>query len=275
MEDKELHQLHQALLLITDEVDRLCRRNHIRYSLIGGSMLGAVRHKGFIPWDDDMDIGMLRSEYERFLEVCRTQLGESFDLQTNATDEHYVYGFAKILLKDTYLVQYGHEKTKHRKGIFVDIFPFDPIPDDSRQRTRQKRKNYLLIKMLDRKFTRKSVRGLSFKKQAVFKTLDFMNLFVSQRTLVRKLNDNMQKYQSGAYVSNMSGYYGYDKETVPKKFMEEQIEVPFEDRRYWISKEYDSFLTLYYGDYMVLPPVEQRRTHGFQQLDFGSYGEKK
>ena len=73
----------------------------------------------------------------------------------------------------------------------------------------------------------------------------------------------------------MSGYYGYDKETVPKKFMEEQIEVPFEDRRYWISKEYDSFLTLYYGDYMVLSPVAQRRTHGFQQLDFGSYGEKK
>lgn len=276
MNDTELKKLHKALLIIADEIDRICRENNIKYSLIGGSMLGAIRHKGFIPWDDDMDIGMLRQDYNKFLEVCKTQLNSAFDLQTNTNDPNYVYGFAKILLRDTYLLQFGHEKTKNRKGIFVDIFPFDNIPDESAARKKHRKKNYLYIKMLDRKFTHKSLKGMPFKKKAAFRMIDVMNIFSKQQNLIRKMNLNMLKYDQAPteYVSNMSGYYGYDRETIPTRLFDETITVPFEDRNYFIMKEYDTFLTLYYKDYMKPPPVEQRRTHDFQRLDFGTYDDK-
>ena len=276
MDDLQLKKLQRAILLITDEVDRICTKNHIKYSLIGGSMLGAIRHKGFIPWDDDMDIGMLRQDYERFLEICKTELKEEFDLQTNENDPFYVYGFAKILLKDTYLVQFGHEKTKSRKGVFVDIFPFDNVPEDFNKRKKQGKRNYLYIKMLERKFTARSLKGLPFKKKLAFKTLDVMNVFCSQQKLVQKLNSNMIIYNQSStdYICNLSGYYGYERETIPARYFEKLIQVPFEDRTYYIMADYDTYLTHIYKDYMKLPPIEQRRTHGFQRLDFGPYSDK-
>lgn len=273
MDDIQLKKLQKAILLITDEIDRICRKYNIKYSLVGGSMLGAIRHKGFIPWDDDMDIGMLRQDYDKFLEICKTELNEEFDLQTNTNDQNYVYGFAKILLKDTYLVQFGHEKTKSRKGIYVDIFPLDNVPEDMSKRKKQRKKNYLYIKMLDRKFTAKSLKGMPFKKKLAFMILDVMNIFCSQQKLIQKLNSNMILYNESSTenVCNMAGYYGYDRETIPLRYFKKLIQVPFEDRTYYIMADYDAYLTDIYKDYMKLPPVEQRRTHGFQSLDFGPY----
>lgn len=115
MNEKDLKKLHELLVMLSEEVKRICNDNGIKYSLTGGSMIGAVRHKGFIPWDDDMDIAMLREDYDKFLKACETQLGPAFEIQTMDNDPNYFIGFAKIILKDTYLVQYCHEKTKQKK----------------------------------------------------------------------------------------------------------------------------------------------------------------
>lgn len=272
MKTNELVALHKALLILADEVDRICAECDIKYSLIGGSMLGAIRHKGFIPWDDDLDIGMLRTDYDKFLQACSTKLGDRFVLQTNENDPNYVYGFSKILLKNTSLIQFGHEKTKHKKGIYVDIFPYDNIPDNNALRSLQRNKNYILIKLLDRKF-KEAVYTNSKIKKIIIAVLEIVASLFSTKKLIIMLNNNMGKYSDmeTKCISAMSGFYGYDGETIPLSLFENVIKVPFEDREYCIVKEYDDFLTRYYGDYMKLPPVEKRRTHGFHELDFGPY----
>lgn len=273
MEENKLNTLHAVLLLIMDEIDRICRKNNIKYSLIGGSMLGAIRHGGFIPWDDDLDVGMLRDEYEKFIKACKKDLDDRFFLQTNESDPYYVYGFAKIVLKGTYLVQFGHENTKHQKGIYVDVFPFDYIPEDEKARRRQRNTNFVLVRLLRRKFGDKDKTTWGWKKRIAFFVGDIVNVFVSKKFLIDKLNANMVLYSKSPtkYVSNMSGYYGYNGETVLTSYFNTLILVQFENRRYPIVSEYDSFLKKYYGDYMKLPPVEKRRTHGFRELDFGKY----
>lgn len=276
MNDKELNKLHELLVMLSEEVKRICEKNDIKYSLTGGSMLGAIRHKGFIPWDDDMDIAMLREDYDRFLKVCESQLGVAFEIQTIDNDENYFYGFAKIILKDTYLVQYCHEKTKHRKGIYVDIFPLDNVPDNTRDRKKQKIKTYFLIKMLARKGKAGIEDKSSLLKYVAFHLIDVINIFVPMSYLKAKLVENMTKYNKDKteFVCNMNGYYGYEKETTYRRYFENTILVPFENTEFPIVKEYDAFLKAVYGDYMKLPPVEKRHTHGFKFLDFGPYKEE-
>lgn len=273
MDGEELSKLHRVLMIILREIDRICVKYGINYSLIGGSMLGAVRHKGFIPWDDDLDIGMLRSEYERFAAACAEDLDERFELQTNENDPNYVYGFAKILLKETFLVQYGHEKTKHKKGIYVDVFAYDNVPESPALQKKHNRKNYVLSRMLRRKFGSRDTRNWGLKQKVAFALIDFANLFVSKKRLVRMLNANIVKYDGkpSDYVCNLSGFYSYEKETTPSAYFTEFIRLPFEDGEFPVVSRYDEFLTHVYGDYMQLPPEEKRRTHGFRALDFGPY----
>lgn len=273
MNEKDLKKLHELLVMLSEEVKRICNDNGIKYSLTGGSMIGAVRHKGFIPWDDDMDIAMLREDYDKFLKACETQLGPAFEIQTMDNDPNYFIGFAKIILKDTYLVQYCHEKTKQKKGIYVDIFPLDNVPADVKERKKQKQKTYLLIKMLARKGKAGIEDKSSLLKFVFFHLIDFVNVFFSMKYLKSKLYENMTKFncQKTELVCNMSGYYGYDKETTYRKYFENTMVVPFENTEFSIIKEYDKYLRNVYGDYMKLPPKEKRRTHGFQRLDFGPY----
>ena len=126
----EVRDLVQARLLeMLDDVNALCREQGIPWMMGGGSALGAVRHRGFIPWDDDMDVAMLRPEYERFLSACQTDLGPRFQCQTCRTDPDYPYGFGKILLKNSRFVMAGHEGERWQKGVFVDVFPIDGLSD--------------------------------------------------------------------------------------------------------------------------------------------------
>lgn len=268
-----LPMLHEALLYLTDEVDRICRKNDITYSLTGGSMLGAVRHKGFIPWDDDMDIAMLRPEYERFLAVCKSDLRDDFEIQTIETDPEYFYGYGKILLKGTSLVQQGHERTKCKKAIFVDIFPLDTVPANPALRKKQGAKNYVLNKLLERKAGCSLHQGQSIGKRAAYCALEIVSRMVPFEFMRKRLIENMTscKDSDSLYVCNFGGYYGYEKETTLKKYFEQIEYTAFEDRQYPVSRFYDEYLTSIYGDYMKLPPVEKRRAHNFQYLDFGSF----
>lgn len=248
------------------------QKNQIDYSLLAGSMLGAVRHGGFIPWDDDLDIGMTRANYELFLKACERDLNsEKFDLQTFSTDENYPYPFAKILLKGTYLVEYGHENTKYRKGLFVDIFPFDAVPDG---RCSQKLQA-LLVTTLKKQLILKEIRPNSTNtlKNCVYAVVSIVNKIVSKKTIYHLLYKTQTRYGANRTkkLSNMIGYYGYEKETLPTEIFDSYTYIKFENRNYQTVTSYEEVLRIYYGDYMKLPPVEKRRTHGFQTLDFGPY----
>lgn len=128
--ENELRQLHQHLYKITAEFDRICRKYQLRYFIIGGTAIGAYFWKGIIPWDDDIDIGMPRKDYERFLNIAPQELGNDFFLQWIKTDPHTPFWFAKVRENNT-LFREGHFKNVDiHHGIYVDVFPFDNIPNN-------------------------------------------------------------------------------------------------------------------------------------------------
>ena len=119
-------QLLELELLI--ELDRVCRAHDIKYCIICGTLLGAVRHKGFIPWDDDADIGMLREEYEKFKQVANELDQEICFFQDHSTDPEYRWGYGKLRKTGTRFIRAGQEHLKCQTGVFIDIFPMDDIP---------------------------------------------------------------------------------------------------------------------------------------------------
>ena len=127
---EELKRLQGVCLELVKEIDRVCRKNGIEYTLDGGTLLGAVREHGFLAWDDDADIAMTRENYNRFFEACRTDLDtERFFLQDYRTDPEYPWGYSKLRMNGTRLVQTGQEHLKFHDGIFIDLFIYDPVPD--------------------------------------------------------------------------------------------------------------------------------------------------
>jgi lipopolysaccharide cholinephosphotransferase len=128
-EGSVLWQMQERMLVILVEIDKICRKHDIPYWLSGGSMLGAVRHQGFIPWDDDLDIEMLRPDFERLMRILPHELPDNLALQWHTTDENYFYQFAKVRDKNSELYERnGYDKLLKEHGIWVDIFPLEAVP---------------------------------------------------------------------------------------------------------------------------------------------------
>ena len=269
---EEIEHLHTVLLILMDEIDRVCRMNKIEYTITGGSMLGAVRHNGFIPWDDDMDIALTRKNYEKLLEN-KDKFGENFFLQTYDTDSNYYYGYAKLLLNNTVTVEYGHENTKYKKGIFIDIFPLDNVPSENKIRNKQEKINYFIQKLLRKKMNISDNNNWGINQKILSKLLSFIGLFVDGNRLVHKLNFNMRiaENENSTYITNLCGMYGYQKEMAQADWFLNYEEIKFENKKYMVIKEHDKYLTKLYGNYMELPPLEKRHTHEFGKIDFGKY----
>lgn len=268
----DIQKIHSALIVIMKEIDRICKDNHICYTLTGGSMIGAVRHKGFIPWDDDMDVAFIRTEYDRFLTCCEKNLGGEFVLLTPDNDAEYPYNFAKIILKGTRIVQLGYENVSWNKGIYIDIFPLDNIPNNKIERCIHKFCNYLYIKLIERKTSSYIEGKKTIKKVIVFKVLDILARLTSLTYLKKKLIKNCIKYNNKDTdcICNLGGMYGYDRETTNKDYFRRTMSVPFESEQFDIITEYDAYLTKVYGDYMKIPPKEERHIHHFVELDFAN-----
>lgn len=270
--DYDLKKLQSIILYIAKEVKRICDKNNIDYTMIGGTLIGAVRHHGFIPWDDDMDFVMTRYNYERFWEACKTDLQEQFEIVNWRTNSNYGNGFTKIMLKGTKAIEEGKENVRYPRCIFVDIFPFDNIPDSKLKQLRQKWTTYLCIRMIQQKegCTRKYD---SIKKEMVYRIVKYLSYGFSTDFLIRVCENEMTKYKNCQtnQMTSMTGYYGYEKEKVENSLFQEYIELPFEDTSFKTIKDYDLYLSQVFGNYMELPPVEKRRSHGLVYVDFGKY----
>ena len=257
--DKEIpiEQQRQILLDILKSIDNFCRENQIEYSLAFGTLLGAVRHKGFIPWDDDVDIMMTRENYEKFRDSYSSKRYPLTDLKI---DNSHPVSMGKIYDSQTYFYSRGTMKRKY--GLFVDIFPFDVIPENKTERERWLKK---IGRFVSYNKYKNNTFSYSLKQQKLIRILFgcFVKLFFSRKNIHRKLEELyvMYKNDKSAYLgvpAVMVMTKEYMKKMFPKTVFDEYLLLEFEGEKYPCIKSYDEFLTIFYGEYMKLPPIEKR-----------------
>lgn len=271
---EELRKAQLLMLKILKEVHRICEENNIKYFLSDGTLIGAVRHNGFIPWDDDLDIGMLREEYEKFCKIAPEKLGDEFVLQTTFRDEGYGSQFGKLMLKNTIWIEYNAKDTdRDNKGIYIDIFPYDKIPSSKKKQKMIKFQYHLLNALLLFKlnyfatsYEKGIIRKINYVIKKIFSSFFSINKLKNMREKLCKKYENMSKNfvvtkYGGSFENNQNSYESYDS----------LILHSFENDNFYIPKNYDSILTNLYGDYMVIPPVEKQKSHGIIYFDFGNY----
>lgn len=260
-----LRRVQQVELELMDEVHRICTKNGIPYFLDSGTALGAVRHGGFIPWDDDMDVGMLREDYERFLEAAKEDLGRGFFLQTHETDPETYKFYAKLRRDNTFRPSGISDRYAHQ-GIAIDIFPFDNVPSDREQALKvlkRSRRLYRLVRI------RSDHKG---RERSPLKRMTAGLLRVIPKEALRNRYDRLCRKYDAEDTGWLVCYPYRMTQTMDLFFRKETLSpvkpVPFEDREYMIMNDPDDYLTIMYGDYMKLPP-EEKRVYKVENVSFG------
>lgn len=257
VEFEELKKIELELLI---KIDRICCEQGLRYWLTAGTLLGAIRHKGFIPWDDDVDIAMPRKDYMLFIDYCKKNK-VCFNLLSHEVNDAYFRLFAKACDNNT-IIEDNEAYTKNcETGVWIDIFPLDGLGNDYKKaknifRT-TKFKRSLLIASIWKRYFRSKSRSIVYEPIRLFFYLG--SRFVNKKKLI---DDIERKYvdfdfDSSNYCGCVCGSYG----VMDKEWFDETIDVEFEGRKFKTIKEYDRLLKYFYGDYTSLPPVEQRTTH--------------
>ena len=260
MDKNELTPLQKKLLEMLKWCDQFCRENELKYYLLGGTMLGAARHKGFIPWDDDIDVGLFRRDYKRLIELMRNMNNKEskYILESPDTEcEDYSYPYAKIYDTSTTLIE--HYAIPLKRGIFIDVFPLDYLGNSYEEC----KKNYRPIKRLYNFYlTRVAAidRHRSWYKNMAIRISGCIPLIDNRKLRIKldkKCNNFEEKHLWGG---NLLGNWGI-KEIMPISIMGQPKEYNFEGLKVLGVSNYDAYLTNIYGDWRKLPPKEKQVTH--------------
>ena len=266
MDRELLRQVQMVQLEIGLECKRVSELLGIRSFLDAGTLLGAVRHKGFIPWDDDMDMGMLREDFDRFLQEAPALLDDRYYLQTMYNDDRYGCAFAKLRKKGTKLVEAVAEDSGAQDGIFIDIFPYDVYPDGDAERACQGKKHRRYRRMLFAKCgyhienTFEGSAPVRFLKRTVYSVLKFFMRFYDRKKLVSEYDAVCKMFNgtdSEMYYAQ-SGCRVYGGWSVARSCFREWTELEFEGHRFLCPGDWDLYLRTIYHDYMQLPPENER-----------------
>lgn len=256
MNSKEeyIKKLHTEILCIMDEIHRICIENNITYYVSYGSLLGAIRHKGFIPWDDDLDITMPRDDFKKFLTIGLQKIASPFEIKWIDTDKRYLRLFAKVCNRDTLFQEDGYDFISN--GIFVDVFPLDYSTSYSKAVERRRREIMFLHNIIWHK-----IRNHCSIKYWPSRLLGMIlsNAAIT-RIIVRRSESFSKKGKS--HYTNFCTPYGAKRETMPIEWFGEGKLSVFEDRQYMIPVHSELILQNIYGvNYMELPPENKRKTH--------------
>lgn len=271
MEQEILKKVRQVQLEIAMEIRRVCEENDISCFLAHGTFLGAVRHGGFIPWDDDMDMGMMRSDYEKFCRIAPEKLKPEYCLQTWYTEPNYGLPFGKVMKRGTVYLENKKTSRLRDNGIYVDIFPYDYAPEDPDE-MRKLTANLLSIYRV--KLMKSGYKPwlendrIIWKKRIGYLYYQLRSLFVSQQTLARDYDTLAVAIHDSSVIWEKNG------RTVPncyeRDWVEELADYSFEGETFKGPKDYHNYLTSLYGDYMELPPEGERENrHQIIEVDFG------
>jgi lipopolysaccharide cholinephosphotransferase len=264
-----LEKLHTVEIEILDEAVRICEKNNLIYFLVGGTLLGAVRHKGFIPWDDDIDIGMPRKDYEKFIAICADELDNKYYLHDISTDKHYWQPFIKLRKKNTCLLEKENPplSSNNQRGIYIDIFPYDAAYErDVFWKVKEffiKKIRYIMPIKLGYKTDKKPFYGFVKFGTGMF-SLRFLHW-----VLHRIMMAHVTNYKN---ITSWGGLYGYQKETFPLEDIIPVAKLTFDGKSYNVPNQWDRYLKQIYGDYMQLPPEDKRTAHMPELILFDSPG---
>lgn len=253
-------ECQQVELSIMKELHRYCGKHQITYAMAYGTLLGAVRHKGFIPWDNDMDIVMPRPDYERFIRLVQeSPIADHLYLLHHSIDPHYHYQCARVCDSRTEVAPAYIREQPGKMGLWVDIFPIDGVWDTS-IRHLPSRAILRMYKVLQRADIYALPDGHGWKNHV--KNL-LQLLFPNKQNHFQKKVDQLGmrwSFDSSDRVGNITEF-DFFGESFPKDDLTEPVLLPFEDAEFYAPRNWDAWLATYYGDYMKLPPEEKRMTH--------------
>ena len=261
---KELEDLKKVELEILIDFANFCDKHNLTYFLVGGTLLGSIRHKGFIPWDDDIDVGMPRSDYEKFLELYSKDTKSKYYVQSLETDSSYWQCYAKVRKSHTLVIESAIKDLNINKEIGIDIFPFDLVSANSYSDV--KVRATLIRSIRDTIQVKKNIKGISDCHHKIIslilKIFSIKRLYKTNKKLMTKDNNK----DCNILMCFLMDY------KIEKEFNEKSIFYPlkegdFEGYKFKLPNNYDYYLTHVYGDYMKLPKKEDRVTHGIIKVD--------
>ena len=266
----DIQRLHSIEVGILENIHNACRQMDIRYVMLSGTLLGAIRHKGFIPWDDDIDIGMTRSDYEKFLKEGKHYLPNNLFIQHYSSEPDTGFPFIKVRDTNTIFIEAGSENRNICHGIFVDVFPFDRVPSKGlgpRIEYRRRKAFNLIVKC----FNKDAITASHSKMKKMTGTainrlycsrVPISVFFAKEEERRKRLN----QCGDDCYLLHQFIWNG----TATNEELFDSTLYSFEGHEFYGPKNYDLILTKFFGpNYMELPPIEKRITHEPAMVDFG------
>lgn len=266
----ELNEMQSMMLEMIKWFHTFCQKNNIRYYMVGGTMLGAVRHEGFIPWDDDIDVGIPRKDYERLLKNKNQWLcGENRYCIESYLDNNkdFEFRYAKVYDTQTTLVENCRCRTK--RGLFIDVFPLDGIGSSKEEAFNnyssiQKYVQFLLTRTCEVRKSRKL-----YKNIVIIASRLIPYFILNNRKIISKINTmcSARDFDTSMFVGNLVGMWGV-KEIMPRTFFGQPTLYKFEDTELYGPEKYDEYLKSLYNNWRQLPPVDKQKSdHDFLVLD--------
>ncbi|MBE6141922.1 MAG: LicD family protein [Erysipelotrichaceae bacterium] len=258
-----MNPTQERLLVLLKEFIRVCNKHNLRYFVDGGTLLGAMRHKGFIPWDDDIDVSMPREDYDKYVKLQYEYDGTPYFIQTWRTDPHYTYCFAKLRDSSTTFIENFYVNHRINHGVWIDIFPLDGMSykDKPREKCAPRIRfvwwmNYMsYLPQLTRKFHKET-----FFKDLGLNIIGCLFYIMDPFHIRNRIVEHHLRHYKLDKAVLAGNYYDFKpkQQAMPISLFKEFIEVPFEDIMVTAPKEYDKYLTMSYGDWRTPPPKEKQ-----------------
>ena len=275
-DQQTLKRLQQTELGILKDFLRLCEKYHLTYFSFAGTAIGALRHKGFIPWDDDIDVCMPRRDYQKFLKIVKREYPDRYQVMNAEENENYPLTTTRLMLKGTEFREEAFKDLDCPLGIFLDIYPFDPVPDDEKAYRRQAFEAWFYSKLLIlRCIPEPVVPGKGWKAKLIRRACRLVHggmelLHISKRKLYKRCRKAMTRYRGKetkriSYLCDTNRFWN----TIALSDLYPLRQEPFEEVYLNFPRNVEKMLSQMWPDFMTLPPEDQRKNHYPYRLSFG------